>query len=256
MVVEEYQKGKTLYSILEKEMDGSRVLIFVQTKRAADDLTRRLRNDGWPARAIHGDKTQGERDYVLQEFREGKSPLLIATDVASRGLDVKDIKVVINYDFPSQMEDYVHRIGRTGRAGTKGHAISLFTLGDTKKARELIDVLKSTNQYIPPALEKFASHMSGSSMGRYRGGGRGGGGASRFREQHRDRDGDKKSYSSSSYSASSSSSSSYGSYGSASSSHGSNSHGSSSGSSAIGPTAAPSPYGASAAPASSAYGYY
>jgi superfamily II DNA/RNA helicase len=160
-ICEEFDKHRILYEILDKTMDGSRVLIFVQTKRAADDLTRRLRQDGWPARAIHGDKSQQERDYVLSEFRNGKSPLMIATDVASRGLDVKDIKTVINYDFPSQIEDYVHRIGRTGRAGAKGLAVSLFTSGDSKKAKELIDVLQGTSQRVPAELMKFAQHMSG-----------------------------------------------------------------------------------------------
>jgi len=145
-ILEDYDKPRALYEILEKTMDGSRVLIFSQTKRAADDITRRLRQDGWPARAIHGDKSQQERDWVLQEFRTGKSPLMIATDVASRGLDVKDIKTVINYDFPSQIEDYIHRIGRTGRAGHKGTAITFFTLNDVKKAKDLIDVLSQTSQ--------------------------------------------------------------------------------------------------------------
>ena len=91
--MEEYDKKRVLYEILEKVMDGSKVLIFTSTKRTADDLTASLRQDGWPARAIHGDKSQSERDWVLQEFRTGRSPLMIATDVASRGLDVKDIKV-------------------------------------------------------------------------------------------------------------------------------------------------------------------
>lgn len=76
--------------------------------------------DGWPALSIHGDKKQDERTWVLNEFKSGKHPIMIATDVASRGLDVKDVRFVINYDFPNQIEDYVHRIGRTGRAGTKG----------------------------------------------------------------------------------------------------------------------------------------
>ena len=150
-VVEEYDKKRALYEVLEKVMDGSKVLIFTSTKRTADDLTASLRADGWPARAIHGDKSQAERDWVLAEFRSGKSPLMIATDVASRGLDVKDIRVtlnththtlgthrtrrcilchssillsyvhqsvqtVINVDFPTQLEDYVHRVG-AARAG-------------------------------------------------------------------------------------------------------------------------------------------
>ena len=88
-------------------------------------LTRELRLDGWPALSIHGDKKQEERTWVLSEFKNGRNPIMVATDVASRGLDVKDIRHVVNYDMPGQIEDYVHRIGRTGRAGSKGKA-SLF----------------------------------------------------------------------------------------------------------------------------------
>jgi ATP-dependent RNA helicase DDX5/DBP2 len=101
-VVSDGEKDRLLYQVLEKVMDGSKVLIFTSTKKMADQLTAMLRRDGWPARSIHGDKSQQERDWVLQEFRTGASPLMIATDVASRGLDVKDIKTVINYDFPSR----------------------------------------------------------------------------------------------------------------------------------------------------------
>ena len=106
-MVEEYDKKRALYEILEKVMDGSKVLIFTSTKRTADDLTSSLRQDGWPARAIHGDKSQSERDWVLQEFRTGKSPLMIATDVASRGLDVKDIKVSESSTLASRTVAYV-----------------------------------------------------------------------------------------------------------------------------------------------------
>jgi ATP-dependent RNA helicase DDX5/DBP2 len=127
LMVEDFEKHRRLISILEKVMDGSRILIFTETKKNADTLTRNLRQDGWPALAIHGDKSQQvcyyrrfyvcelhfnclqERDWVLAEFKSGKSPLMVATDVASRGLDVKDIRVVINFDFPKEIEDYVHR---------------------------------------------------------------------------------------------------------------------------------------------------
>ena len=97
-------------------------------------------------------RSQQERDWVLQEFRSGQSPLMIATDVASRGLDVKDIKTVINYDFPTQVEDYVHRIGRTGRAGEKGMSITFFSRNDAKKARELIQLLRQNDQVVPEEL--------------------------------------------------------------------------------------------------------
>jgi len=175
-IVEEYDKKRALYDVLEKAMDGSKILIFTGTKRTADIITRQLREDGWPARAIHGDKSQNERDWVLEEFKSSKSPIMVATDVASRGLDVKDISTVINYDFPMQIEDYVHRIGRTGRAGATGQSFTFFTSADAKKAKELVNVLKMANQDVPDALSKMASHMAGQSSGRsrYRTGGGGG----------------------------------------------------------------------------------
>jgi ATP-dependent RNA helicase DDX5/DBP2 len=181
VVVDEFEKKNKLYDTLEKIMDGSKILIFTGTKKTADFLTKALRQDGWPARAIHGDKSQQERDWVLEEFRSGKSPLMIATDVAARGLDVKDIKTVINYDFPGAMEDYVHRIGRTGRAGAKGTAITFFTSKDARKARELIALLRETNQEVPSALQNMSSFVGGgdSRGGSRWGGGRGGGGGGR-----------------------------------------------------------------------------
>merc|ERR1711862_651642 len=111
-VVSPADKKHRLRRLLEKVMDGSKILIFAQTKREGDDLTREMRTDGFPALCIHGDKKQEEREGGLKEFKEGKSPILVATDVASRGLDVKDIKYVINYDFPNKIEDYIHRVGR------------------------------------------------------------------------------------------------------------------------------------------------
>jgi len=147
--------------LLEKVMDGSKILIFTETKRAADDLTREMRVDGWPALCIHGDKKQEEREWVLKEFKEGKSPILVATDVAARGIDVKDIKYVINYDFPGEIADYVHRVGRTGRAGASGSAYSFFTADKSKNAAALIAVLKEANQPIPAELEKLADSGGG-----------------------------------------------------------------------------------------------
>merc|ERR1719217_1916204 len=160
-VVQEGDKRHRLKRLLEKVMDGSRILIFSSTKRDADNLTREMRMDGWPALCIHGDKKQEERDWVLEEFKNGKSPILVATDVASRGLDVKDIKYVINYDFPSQIEDYVHRVGRTGRAGATGSSYSFFTQDKFRLAKDLVAVLEEANQPVPEELEKLASGGGG-----------------------------------------------------------------------------------------------
>jgi ATP-dependent RNA helicase DDX5/DBP2 len=156
-VVAEADKRSRLKRLLEKVMDGSKILIFAQTKRDGDQLTREMRLDGWPALCIHGDKKQEERDWVLKEFKAGKSPILVATDVASRGLDVKDIKYVINYDFPGQIEDYIHRVGRTGRAGATGSSYTFFTQDKFRHAKDLIKVLREANQPVPHELEKLAN---------------------------------------------------------------------------------------------------
>lgn len=100
--------------------EKDRVLVFVETKKGCDMLSRSLRADGFQARAMHGDKSQEDRDFTLQQFKSRQATLLIATDVAARGLDVDDIRMVVNFDFPNDMENYIHRIGRTGRAGKKG----------------------------------------------------------------------------------------------------------------------------------------
>merc|ERR1711957_900183 len=160
-VVQEGDKKARLRRLLEKVMDGSKILIFAQTKTGDDTMTREMRLDGWPALCIHGDKKQEERDWCLKEFKEGKSPILIATDVASRGLDVKDIKYVINYDFPNNIEDYIHRVGRTGRAGATGSSYTFFTPDKFKHAGDLVAVLKEANQPVPEELEKLASGGGG-----------------------------------------------------------------------------------------------
>ncbi|KAL5160278.1 DEAD-box ATP-dependent RNA helicase 20 [Glycine soja] len=151
-IVSEKQKYDKLVKLLEDIMDGSRILIFMDTKKGCDQITRQLRMDGWPALSIHGDKSQAERDWVLSEFKSGKSPIMTATDVAARGLDVKDVKYVINYDFPGSLEDYVHRIGRTGRAGAKGTAYTYFTAANARFAKELIAILEEAGQKVSPEL--------------------------------------------------------------------------------------------------------
>ncbi|KAG6606721.1 DEAD-box ATP-dependent RNA helicase 20, partial [Cucurbita argyrosperma subsp. sororia] len=151
-IVSENQKYNKLVKLLEDIMDGSRILIFMDIKKGCDQTTRQLRMDGWPALSIHGDKSRAERDWVLSEFRSGKSPIMTATDVAARGLDVKDVKYVINYDFPGSLEDYVHRIGRTGRAGAKGTAYTFFTAANARFAKEVIAILEEAGQKVSPEL--------------------------------------------------------------------------------------------------------
>ncbi|KAL7104735.1 hypothetical protein ACP275_07G001500 [Erythranthe tilingii] len=154
-VVPEMEKQRRLEQILRSQERGSKVIIFCSTKKLCDHLARSLgRNFG--AAAIHGDKSQVERDWVLNQFRAGKSPILVATDVAARGLDVRDIRVVINYDFPTGVEDYVHRIGRTGRAGATGISYTFFSEQDWKYAPDLVKLLEGANQVVPPEVRDIA----------------------------------------------------------------------------------------------------
>ena len=123
------------------ERSGS-ILVFVKTKRGADKIVKRLKYDGHLADAIHGNLRQSKRDRVINNFRNGKSRILIATDVAARGLDIPLIKHVINYDLPQVPEDYIHRVGRTGRAGKEGSSLTFITPNDRSmwnSIKKLID---------------------------------------------------------------------------------------------------------------------
>ena len=175
-VCTDQDKYRNLLRYLKEHLSPKdRVLVFVETKKGCDMLTRSLRMDGFQARAMHGDKSQEERDWVLKEFKNCSSPLLVATDVAARGLDVDDIKMVVNFDFPNDTETYIHRIGRTGRAGKKGFAVSFFVSEKNgRMARDIIEILNRTSQTVPSELVN-ASSMS-SFRGKGGGRGRGGGG--------------------------------------------------------------------------------
>ncbi|XP_057699224.1 probable ATP-dependent RNA helicase DDX5 [Corythoichthys intestinalis] len=178
-VCNDMEKEDKLLRLLEEIMSEkeNKTIIFVETKRRCDEITRRMRRDGWPAMGIHGDKSQQERDWVLNEFRYGKAPILIATDVASRGLDVEDVKFVINYDYPNSSEDYIHRIGRTARSQKTGTAYTFFTPNNMKQASDLISVLREANQAINPKLIQMAEDR----------GGRGRGGRGGYKDDRRDR---------------------------------------------------------------------
>jgi len=120
-------RKRELLSYLIGSKNWKQVLIFTRTKQTADDLAKELCKDGIKAQSLHGDKSQGARDKALLEFKEGKIRALVATDVAARGIDIVDLSYVINYELPYVAEDYVHRIGRTGRAGKSGLALSLLS---------------------------------------------------------------------------------------------------------------------------------
>ena len=212
-----YAKEKLVLETLERVMKNKgKIIIFCQTKRGCDGVTNMLRKDRWPALAIHGDKQQRERDWcvlessrmekrereyhargrvaltppphththlsyprVLAEFKSGSQPVLVATDVAARGLDVKGVTHVINYDMPNTAEDYVHRIGRCGRAGATGTSISFFDSSKNGKlARGIVPLLQKAGQEVPRQLEeasRYGGGGGGGGRGRYRGGGGGGG---------------------------------------------------------------------------------
>jgi len=186
-VLTEYEKENKLLTLLEEisKEPENKTIIFVETKKKCDTIGRSMRRYGWPVGIIHGDKSQQERDWVLNEFRSSKTTILIATDVASRGLDVDDIRFVINFDFPKSCEDYVHRIGRTGRANSKGTAYTFFTSNNFKQSRELVEVLTEANQQINPKLIEMTNIRGGGSTSRgFSRGGFSQRGGSRFRGSH------------------------------------------------------------------------
>eukprot|EP00532_Pseudo-nitzschia_australis_P001551 CAMPEP_0168193052 /NCGR_PEP_ID=MMETSP0139_2-20121125/18384_1 /TAXON_ID=44445 /ORGANISM="Pseudo-nitzschia australis, Strain 10249 10 AB" /LENGTH=617 /DNA_ID=CAMNT_0008116349 /DNA_START=141 /DNA_END=1992 /DNA_ORIENTATION=+ len=155
-----------------------KVIVFVARKFSCNDLANKLWEDGFAVDCLHGDRPQWERSKVMNAFKAGALRMLIATDVAARGLDVKDVGVVVNYDMPAGsngVEDYVHRIGRTGRAGAKGLAHTFFTSKDRKSAHGLVEVMTKAEQEIPPELAAMGRPRFGGG-GRFggRGGGRGG----------------------------------------------------------------------------------
>jgi len=127
--VDQASKTSLLLDLLEKET-FERVLVFTRTKRAADRIAHILEKRDHSSNRIHGDRSQPQREAALKDFKTGKTRVLVATDVAARGIDIEAVSHVINYDIPEAPEDYVHRIGRTGRAGSTGRAITLFTTAE------------------------------------------------------------------------------------------------------------------------------
>ncbi|ERN15557.1 DEAD-box ATP-dependent RNA helicase 5 [Amborella trichopoda] len=160
-VLDERSRDTRLISLLDKyhQSQRNKVLVFVLYKKEAVRVETMLQRRGWKVVSVHGDKAQQDRTKSLSLFKEGKCPLMIATDVASRGLDIPSVEVVINYSFPLTTEDYVHRIGRTGRAGKKGVAHTFFTQENKGLAGELVNVLREAGQVVPEALLKFGTHV-------------------------------------------------------------------------------------------------
>ncbi|KAL3817332.1 hypothetical protein ACHAXA_003955 [Cyclostephanos tholiformis] len=175
--VEQKDKLNHLMRFLMTIQEGL-ILIFVETKRNCDHVEDVLCEKGFPACSIHGDKTQREREDSLRLFKTGRCPVLVATDVAARGLDIPNVMQVVNYDLPANIDDYVHRIGRTGRAGNTGGALSFVNEKNSGVVRELRELLEENGQEVPQWLKQmssFGGRGGGGGGGRGRGGGRGGG---------------------------------------------------------------------------------
>ncbi|EMS54351.1 DEAD-box ATP-dependent RNA helicase 52C [Triticum urartu] len=182
--VQEADKRSHLMDLLHAQRDSSEqgkqalTLVFVETKRGADSLENWLCTNGFPATSIHGDRNQQEREYALRSFKSGQTPILVATDVAARGLDIPHVAHVVNFDLPNDIDDYVHRIGRTGRAGKSGIATAFFNDNNSSMAKSLADLMQESNQEVPAWLTRYAARPSyGGGGGRNR---RGAGGGSRF----------------------------------------------------------------------------
>ncbi|KAJ3364837.1 RNA-dependent ATPase [Allomyces javanicus] len=152
-------KERRLLDLLAKyhKPKKAKVLVFALYKKEAQRIEDTVRRAGYNVVGIHGDKAQAQRTQALGQFRDGSAPVLVATDVAARGLDIPAVEYVINVTFPLTIEDYVHRIGRTGRAGRSGIAHTLFTAQDKSHAGELVNVLRQANQTVPQDLLKFGT---------------------------------------------------------------------------------------------------
>lgn len=166
-----------LQSIHQENENPGKILIFAQTKRGVDNVAHFIQRFGVKCASIHGDKSQTDRDMTLNAFRSGRIHILVASDVAARGLDVDGINYVINYDYPNTSEDYIHRIGRTGRAAAVGTAHTFFTENDVAKARDLVTVLLEAKQEVPTDLMEMANRSGFANKKPYGGRSNNGGGA-------------------------------------------------------------------------------
>ncbi|KND94936.1 ATP-dependent RNA helicase DBP3 [Tolypocladium ophioglossoides CBS 100239] len=160
-VVDPRDKEFRLLQILKEHQQGKhkndRILVFCLYKKEATRVEGFLSRKGIRVGGIHGDLRQEQRTRSLEAFKSGATPVLVATDVAARGLDIPEVKLVVNVTFPLTIEDYVHRIGRTGRAGNTGEAITMFTVQDKAHSGSLVNILKGANQPVPDELLKFGT---------------------------------------------------------------------------------------------------
>ena len=153
--IEESKKFFKLLELLGIYQAKGGVLVFVERQAATDNLVRDLMKAGYPCMALHGGMDQFDRDTTIADFKKGVTGLLVATSVAARGLDVKELNLVVNYDCPNHYEDYVHRCGRTGRAGNKGNAYTFIMPSQQRYAGEIIKALELSGAPVPPDIEEM-----------------------------------------------------------------------------------------------------
>ncbi|XP_031661627.1 ATP-dependent RNA helicase DDX3X isoform X10 [Oncorhynchus kisutch] len=183
--VEDGDKRSFLLDLLNATGKESLTLVFVETKKGADALEDFLYREGYACTSIHGDRSQRDREEALNQFRSGRCPILVATAVAARGLDISNVKHVINFDLPSDIEEYVHRIGRTGRVGNLGLATSFFNDKNSNITKDLLDILVEAKQEVPSWLESLGyenQHKGNTGRGRSKRFSSGGFGARDYRQ--------------------------------------------------------------------------
>lgn len=164
--VTRFEKRDKVIQIIN-EIGTDRVMIFIEHKKQADVLAFFLLQKGYPTTSIHGDRLQSQRESALKEFKAGKSNIIVCTSVAARGLDIEKVNHVINYDLPQTIDEYVHRIGRTGRCGNPGKAISFFDPeceNDMKLTRSLARILAQAKQPVPEWLSELAEDSVGAAF--------------------------------------------------------------------------------------------
>ncbi|XP_076237977.1 putative ATP-dependent RNA helicase DDX43 [Calliopsis andreniformis] len=155
-IIDEEEKLSMMYDFFRQMGPKDKVIVFFGKKSKVDDVASDLALQGVNCQSIHGGREQVDREQALEDLKTGEVQILLATDVASRGIDIEDITHVLNFDFPRDIEEYVHRVGRTGRAGRTGESITFMTRRDWSLAKELINILEEANQEIPTELYQMA----------------------------------------------------------------------------------------------------
>jgi ATP-dependent RNA helicase DDX43 len=181
-IMKEDEKEATIMEFARNMGPDDKAIIFCGKKVRADDLASEFCLKGIRCQSIHGNREQSDREQALEDIKSGEVKILVATDVASRGIDIEDITHVVNFDFPRNIEEYVHRVGRTGRAGRTGISLSYFTRDDWGSASELINILEEAEQEVPEEIRdmarRFQAKQEKNAREKAAFGGRGGNGGS------------------------------------------------------------------------------